>query len=169
MARRRFQLKPFSLADVLQKVMKKQGIPLATGDPSLRRIWNEAVGEQIAAQTLPDGIRRGTLFVKVASSVWMHQLQFLKKDILQRFNNLYGKETLRALNFSIGEVPSPPPGSGNAAASPPPWLSPLNVRDERLVQESLAAVPDPELQEILRRVMKKEISRRRYLEKHKVR
>lgn len=169
MARRRSQFQPLSLADVLQKVMKKQGIPLATGDPSLRRVWNEAVGEQIAAQTLPDGIRRGILHVKVASSVWMHQLQFLKKDILQRFNSLHGKETVRALNFSIGEVPAPPTGSGNAVVSPALGLSSLNTRDERLVKESLAAVRDPELQEILRRVMTKEISRRRWLEKRKVR
>ncbi len=62
-----------------------------------------------------------------------------------------------------------PPGNGNAVVSPALGLSSLNTRDERLVKESLAAVRDPELQEILRRVMTKEISRRRWLEKRKVR
>ena len=166
MPRRRSQFKPSPLAEVLRKFMKKQGLPPVNGDPALRRLWNEAVGDQIAAHTMPDSIRRGTLFVKVSSSVWMHQLQFLKKDILQRFNGLYGKETVRSLNFSIGEIPAPPPGHHDPA-SPAASLAALNARDQRLVQESLAAVRDPELQEILRRVMTREISRRRLLEKRR--
>jgi len=165
MARRRSHFKPFPLADILQKVMKKQGIPLTTSDPYLRRIWNEAVGEGIAAQTAPDNIKRGTLFVKVSSSVWIHHLQFLKKEILQRFNELYGKGTVRELHLSIGVIAAPV-RQGETVA-PTDKITGLNARDKRLMKESLATVSDPELQEILRRVMTRAISRRRFLEKRK--
>ena len=165
MARRRSQLKPFPLADILQKVRKKQGIPLTTSDPYLRRIWNEAVGEGIAAQTAPDNIKRGTLFVKVSSSVWIHHLQFLKKEILQRFNELHGKGTVRELNLSIGAITAPVRQC--EIVVPTDKITSLSARDERLMKESLAAVSDPELREILRRVMARAISRRRFLEKRK--
>jgi hypothetical protein len=146
--------------------MKKQGIPVAGANTSLRRVWNEAVGPQIAAQTLPEQIRRSVLSVKVASSVWMHQLQFLKKDIIQKFNSLYGEGTVEKLNFSIGEVPAN--HAENAAVVPlSTWMSFLKERDERLMAESLAAINDPELKEILQRVMIREISRRRFLQRRK--
>ena len=192
MARRRSQFKPFPLADILQKVMKKQGIPLTTGDPYLRRVWNEAVGDGIAAQTAPENIKRGTLFVKVSSSVWIHHLQFLKKEILQRFNELHGKGTVRELNLSIGAITastSRPRSAASAAIASltacggvkdantasgsaitigtTDKITSLSARDERLMKESLAAVSDPELREILRRVMARAISRRRFLEKRK--
>lgn len=164
--RRRPQFKPLPIADVLQKIMKKQGIPVAGASTSLRRVWSEAVGPQIAAQTLPEHIRRGVLSVKVASSVWMHQLQFLKKDIIQKFNSLYGEGTVEKLNFSIGEVPAN--HAENTAAVPlSTWTSFLKERDERLMAESLAAVNDPELKDILKRVMIREISRRRFLQRRK--
>jgi hypothetical protein len=164
--RRRPQLKPQPIADILQKIMKKQGIPLAGASTSLRRVWGEAVGPQIAAQTLPDQIRRGVLHVKVASSVWMHQLQFLKKDIIQKFNSLYGVGPVQGLHFSIGAVPAN--HAENAAVVPlATWTSFLKERDERLMTESLAAINDPELKEILQRVMIREISRRRFLQRRK--
>ncbi len=164
--RRRPQFKPLPIADVLQKIMKKQGIPVPGANTSLRRVWNEAVGPQIAAQTLPEQIKRGVLSVKVASSVWMHQLQFLKKDIIQKFNSLYGEGTVQSLHFSIGEVPAS--HLGNDPIVPlSTWMSFLKVRDERLMAESLAAINDPELKDILQRVMIREISRRRFLQRRK--
>ncbi|HOF04302.1 MAG TPA: DUF721 domain-containing protein [Syntrophales bacterium] len=166
MARRRLRYQPAPLGEVLQSLMKKQGVPLTTGDVSLRRIWNEAVGDQIAAQTAPETVKRGILMVKVSSSVWMHHLQFLKKDILQRFNSLYGKGDVRELKLSLGVTPAPP-ANVVPAADPAAWLDALNARDKRLIKESLDAVGDPELRGILRRVMTREISRRRFLEKRK--
>jgi hypothetical protein len=164
--RRRPQFKPSPIADVLRKIMKKQGIPVFGASTSLRRVWSEAVGPQIAAQTLPEQIRRGVLLVKVASSVWMHQLQFLKKDIIQKFNSLYGEGTVQTLHFSIGEVPASHPGSDHVVPLST-WMSFLKERDERLMTESLAAINDPELKDILQRVMIREISRRRFLQRRK--
>jgi len=166
MTRRRPQFKPLPIADVLKKIMKKQGIPVPGANTSLRRIWGEAVGPQIAAQTLPEQIKRGVLSVKVASSVWMHQLQFLKKDIIQKFNTLYGEGTVQTLHFSIGEVPASHPGN-DPIVPLSTWMSFLKARDERLITESLAAINDSELKDILQRVMIREISRRRFLQRRK--
>ncbi|MDI9569193.1 MAG: DUF721 domain-containing protein [Pseudomonadota bacterium] len=165
MARRRSPFKPFPLAAILQKVVKKRGLPLTIGDPYLRRVWNETVGDGIAAETAPENIKRGVLYVKVSSPVWVHHLQFLKKDILQRFNELHGKGAVRELHLTVGVIAAPARPDGEAV--PAATNLDLTPRDKRLMKESLAQVSDPELQEILRRVMTRAISRRRFLEKRK--
>lgn len=166
MRKRSRQPKPEMLGEILRKILKKKNIPSAGTDQRLLDLWRRAVGPQIAAQTLPDNIKRGTLFVRVSSPVWMHQLQFLKEEILARINELSENEGIKGLFFSIGEIPPPPPGA--AGAPPPdPALPPLKGRDRNMVRESLEAVRDAELREILERVMTREIARRRQREKRK--
>lgn len=166
MRKRSRQPKPEMLGEILRKILKKKNIPSAGTDQRLLDLWRRAVGPQIAAQTLPDNIKRGTLFVRVSSPVWMHQLQFLKEEILARINELSENEGIKGLFFSIGEIPPPPPGASGASPSDPA-LPPLKGRDRNMVRESLEAVRDAELREILERVMTREIARRRQREKRK--
>ena len=166
MRRRAAQSKPEIIGEILRKVLKKRNIPHTATDRRLLDLWTRAVGPQIAARTLPETVKRGTLYVLVSAPVWLHQLQFLKEEILGKVNELSGKAEIRSLFFSIGEIPSPPPG----AADPPPAAAvpaPLRKRDREMMRESLDAVRDPELREILKRVMAREISRRREREMRK--
>ena len=167
MHRRVRQSKPEILGEILHKILKKRNIPHATTDRHLLNIWRRAVGLQIAAQTHPDTLKRGSLFVRVSAPVWLHQLQFMKEEILGRVNELSGQEEVRNLFLTIGELPSPPSGS-SAQAPPDIPFTPLPVRDRNMMRNSLATVNDPELREILERVMTREISRRRQREKRKV-
>jgi hypothetical protein len=158
--------KPEMVGEILLKVLKKRNIPHTTTDRRLLDLWKRAVGPQVAARTLPETLKRGTLYVRVSAAVWLHQLQFLKEEIIRKFNELSGKEEIRSLFFSIGEIPSPLP----EAVDPPPAVplpAPLRKRDREMMRESLDAVRDPELREILKRVMAMEISIRREREKRK--
>lgn len=166
MRRRARQAKPEVLGEILQKILKKRNIPHTSTDRYLLNIWRRAVGPQIAAQTHPDTLKRGSLFVRVSAPVWLHQLQFMKEEILGRINELTGNEEVRHLFLAIGELPtSSSVAAGHPAPDPP--LSPFPVHDRNMMRESLAAVRDAELREILERVMTKEISRRRRQEKRK--
>lgn len=160
MPRRTKALQPKPLGEILQEILKKRNIPHSSTDRRLLDVWNRAVGPVIAAQTHPDRIKGGTLFVRVSAPVWLHQLQFMKADILGRINALSAGEKIKALFFTIGDIPAPSPG---CTGEPPPALpvSGLPEGDRRMMRESLAAVRDPELQAILKRVMAREISRRR--------
>jgi predicted nucleic acid-binding Zn ribbon protein len=166
MRRRVAQSKPEIIGAILRKVLKKRNIPHTSTDQRLIDLWTAAVGPQIAARTLPEAIKRGTLYVRVSSPVWLHQLQFLKEEILGKVNELSGREEIRSLHLSIGEVPSPAAGRAESSAAAPS-SAPLLKRDREMMRESLAAVTDPELREILERVMFKEISRRREREMRK--
>jgi hypothetical protein len=166
MRRRVTQSKPEIIGEILRKVLKKRNIPHTSTDRRLLDLWKEAVGPQIAARTLPETVKRGALYVRVSSPVWLHQLQFLKEEIIGKVNELSGKEEIRSLFLSIGEVPPPPPDPADPpSAAPAP--APLRKRDRDMMRESLAAVKDPELREILGRVMSREIGRRREREMQK--
>ena len=164
MARRASQKKPQILGEILQRMLKKEKIPIHFEDQTLRRVWDQAVGPQISAQTSPEHVKRGVLCVKVATSVWMHQLQFLKEEIIIKFNQLSGRDPVGSLRFSVGELP-PALKTGKRASAEPLLLGPLKAWDQRVIRESLVTVADQELREILERVMTKEIGRRRFLEK----
>ncbi len=166
MRKRTAQLKLEALREILQKILKKRNIPHTSTDPRLLEIWRRAVGPQIASQTYPDSLKRGVLFVLVSSTVWMHQLQFVKEEILGKIKELSTREEIRNLRFCIGEIPAPPPGR-SALSVPDPDLPPLAGRDRTMIRKSLDSVRDPELRTILERVMVKEIGLRRQREKRK--
>jgi hypothetical protein len=165
MRRRAKQSKPEHLAEILKKVLRKNSIPHTLPDQRLIDLWSRAVGERIAARTFPETLKRGTLHVRVASPVWLHQLQFMKEEILLQLRELSGNDAIRTLFFTIGEIPSAPGVCPAPASETAPPV--LKVRDRKMVEESLAALPDPELRAIFERVMVREISRRRELEKRK--
>jgi hypothetical protein len=166
MRRRTSQLKPEMLGEILGKILKKRNIPHTATDRRLLDIWRRAVGPQIAAQTHPETLKRGVLFVRVSAPVWMHQLQFMKEEILGRIGDLSGPEEVRSLRFCIGEIP-PSPRAGGQAPPHDPALPPLAGRDRTMMRESLETIQDPELRTILERVMTREIGRRRQREKRR--
>ena len=166
MRKRARQPKPEMLGEILQKILKKRNIPHTPKDRRLIDLWKRAVGPQVALQTHPDALRRGTLLVRVSAPVWMHQLQFLKEEILERLREISGDEEIRALQFSIGELPAAPAAPGGDPGSDA-LLAPLAGRDREMMHHSLEAIRDPQLKEILERVMAREISRRRQREKRR--
>ncbi|MCX7636078.1 MAG: DUF721 domain-containing protein [Syntrophales bacterium] len=152
------------LGDIIHKLFKKQRLPLVVADRSLRVLWDRAVGPQVAAQTFPEEIRRDTLYIRVASSVWLHQLQYLKHEILEKFNQFSGREPIRDIKFFLGEVASSP-----ATKRPivPSEESHLRPRDREIIAEATASVADPELRRVIERAMRAEIGRRRFMEKQR--
>ncbi|MEN6469205.1 MAG: DciA family protein, partial [Smithella sp.] len=109
----------------------------------------------------PDGWREGTLFVKTTSSVWVQQLHFMKEDIRQKINDLSRKQTVKEIMFTVGYNPAPE-NAGQSATGAPKIV--LRERDKKMIAECTGALADQELAEIVKRVMKMEISRRRLRE-----
>ena len=67
-------------------------------------LWESAVGDVIAKNAKPEAFKGKLLLVLVNSSPWMHQLQFLKKDIINKVNQALGKELVQDIKFKIGPV-----------------------------------------------------------------
>ena len=67
-------------------------------------LWDRAVGDSIAKNARPEAFKGKLLLVNVTSSPWMHQLQFLKKDIITQINHALGKELVEDIKFKIGPI-----------------------------------------------------------------
>lgn len=159
MRRRSKQANLQRLGNVLTGILKKHNIFFDSEEQRLLEVWQKAVGPQISVQTRPDRLKRNTLFVKVSSSVWMHQLHILKQDIIEKINRLLTKDLVKNIHFSIGDIPSTMPTHPHSSSFLPDY--PLKEKDKNLIEKSISSVADPELKEILRRVMTKNIIRRR--------
>ena len=67
-------------------------------------LWNGLVGDAIAENARPSAFKGKLLLVQVTNSSWLHQLHFLKKDIIQKINDTYGKELVEEIKFKIGSI-----------------------------------------------------------------
>ena len=67
-------------------------------------LWDDAVGPAISANAQPAAFRGRILIVHVSSSTWIHHLQFLKKDILEKLNAAFGRDLVVEIRFKIGPV-----------------------------------------------------------------
>jgi hypothetical protein len=129
-------------------------------DQHLWDAWHKAVGKTISAQTRVDRLDHDTLLVKVSSSAWMHQLQFVKNEIIEKLNEILGKESIRNIFFSIGEVSAVQKKKDDPFTFKPDQNL-LKDRDKRLIEECTASISDRELNEILKRAMTRTIIRRK--------
>ncbi|MCX7981974.1 MAG: DUF721 domain-containing protein [Syntrophales bacterium] len=155
---------PLSVGDVIEAVLKKRKLPFVRKDRSLQLIWSRVVGETISSNTFPERVDRGVLTVRVASSAWLQELRFLKEEIILRFNEVSQIAPIENIRFLLGEIPIH--NGEETKGTPLPSLKDfLTPRDKRMMESSLEKIKDPELRGILRRVMEKEIGRRRLREK----
>ncbi len=88
------------LADVLNKYRREGDIGLV----QVWRIWDNIVGDVIAQNAKPAAFKGRILLVHVTSSSWIHQLQFLKKELIDRLNQALGKPLIEELKFKIGPL-----------------------------------------------------------------
>jgi len=88
------------LDDVLKPYRSKPDFELK----ELWRLWDEAVGETIAQNARPAAFKGKLLIVHVSSSTWVHQLQFLKNDMIIKLNAALGKPLLEEIKFKIGPL-----------------------------------------------------------------
>jgi predicted nucleic acid-binding Zn ribbon protein len=68
------------------------------------QVWDSIVGDVIAKNTKPGAFKGRILLVYVTSSTWVHQLQFLKAEMITKLNQALGKSLIDDLKFKIGPV-----------------------------------------------------------------
>ena len=162
--RRKSQTKLQRIDEILARALRKRHVPFRQDDRQLIETWSRAVGPQIASQSRPEYLRGEVLLVKVANSVWMQQLHFLKGEIVGKVNTCLGKTAVKDIRFVIGQLPAIP-DQGTETGFPNLLSVPLKERDKKMIDTCLDTLADQELKEIVRRVMTKEITWRRFLER----
>jgi len=96
--------KPVHIGTFLHKVLFSCRGEVQNGILEIWDKWGAIVGETIARDTRPAAFKDKILIVHVSDSVWIQQLQFLKKDIIKSINDSFNKEIVNEIKFKIGHV-----------------------------------------------------------------
>jgi predicted nucleic acid-binding Zn ribbon protein len=89
------------MAGVLPRVLKQLG--LEEGLLGWRAVheWERVVGPRVARHTRAVAFRDGVLQIEVEGSAWMHELGFLKTDLMRKVNRHLGRRLVRNLRFVV--------------------------------------------------------------------
>ncbi|MBF0241147.1 MAG: DUF721 domain-containing protein [Desulfamplus sp.] len=92
------------ISEILDSILKNIRPSSDIGMTTIWQIWSTTVGDAIAKETKPGAFKDGNLIVHVSSSVWMQQLKYLKKDIIDKLNKYLNANMVRDIIFKIGNV-----------------------------------------------------------------
>ncbi|MGD9824451.1 DUF721 domain-containing protein [Desulfobacter sp.] len=92
------------IGDILSTALSKYRPPQETQITQIWEIWDFALGTAIAQNAKPDTFKNGQLQVIVSSSVWIHQLKFLEKEMIENLNARLNMPLITRLRFKIGEI-----------------------------------------------------------------
>jgi len=92
-----------SAGDVLQSVLRRAGIEEGFRRHSALLHWDDVVGRKIALRARPRELEGKTLLVDVDGSAWIHELSYLKDDILRELNHRVGGNAIDRIVFRAAE------------------------------------------------------------------
>ncbi|HIE04402.1 MAG TPA: DUF721 domain-containing protein [Candidatus Latescibacteria bacterium] len=88
-----------TLGEFIERWASSLGIERKLSEGMAPSLWNEVVGETIAAHTSVIGIRGGVLVVRVGSASWRNELFFMKPKILEKLNARIGSDVVKDIRF----------------------------------------------------------------------
>ena len=89
------------LSGVLPRVFKQLGLEEGLLGWRAVREWEQAVGPRVARHTRAIAFREGVLQVEVEGSAWMHELGFLKPDLMRKVNRHLGSRLVKNVRFVV--------------------------------------------------------------------
>jgi predicted nucleic acid-binding Zn ribbon protein len=88
---------------VLPRVLSELRMDRRQAEAEIVKVWNELLDPNIVAHAQPTGLRNGTLFVAVDSSVWLSEIvRYRRKEILNRLQHSFGRDFIQKISFRLG-------------------------------------------------------------------
>jgi predicted nucleic acid-binding Zn ribbon protein len=92
-----------SVADSMKAITKKLRLPQRLSEVEIVRVWNQLLDPNVTRHAQPVGLRNGTLFVHVDTSVWLSEIvRYRRKEILERLQTSFGRDLISKLSFRLG-------------------------------------------------------------------
>jgi predicted nucleic acid-binding Zn ribbon protein len=92
-----------SLGQVMPGVLAGLRMDQRQAEAEIARVWNHLIDPTLTAHAHPTGIRKGTLFVSVDSSVWLDEIvRYRRREILERLQHSFGRELITRISFRVG-------------------------------------------------------------------
>jgi predicted nucleic acid-binding Zn ribbon protein len=91
------------VGEVLSRLSANLRLDQRRAEIEILRVWNQLLDPTLVAHAQPVGLRRGTLFVNVDSSVWLSEIvRYHRHEILERLQHSFGRELIRRISFRLG-------------------------------------------------------------------
>jgi predicted nucleic acid-binding Zn ribbon protein len=88
---------------VMPQLLKELRIDSRQAEVEIVKVWNNLIDPTIVAHAQPVGVRKGTLFVTVDSSVWLSEIvRYRRKEILDRLQHSFGRDVIAKISYRIG-------------------------------------------------------------------
>ena len=129
---------PRGLGSLLTDSLRALDLETRVKEQTCLLVWDEVVGEQVAAAAQPEFVKDGQLFVTTKSPVWANELTFYKSDMIARLNRRVGGSVLKDIIFKSGRFPKRRP-SASAKPSDEPGLEGIQLTDRELEEVETAA------------------------------
>ncbi|BBO72402.1 hypothetical protein DSCA_63320 [Desulfosarcina alkanivorans] len=105
MEKKRLPNKTFTpIGQVLESLIDQFRSDNHGGILHLVHVWKKVVGPPISDNATPFAVKGSLLLVHVSSSAWLHQLQFLKVELLEKLNQGLKNERIEEIKFKIGPM-----------------------------------------------------------------
>lgn len=92
------------VSGILNKLLKKYGLEGKIIENTIAHKWEAIVGEIISAHSYPEGIRYKRLYIIVDSPVWLQEMSFYKKDLVEKVNGYFGRYIIKEVYLKTGQV-----------------------------------------------------------------
>lgn len=133
-------------ASVLSPLIKRLGLTAGVRLVRIRGDWDSLFGPTLSIHMSPSRLAEGELLVNVDQPIWMQQLTFHKRQIVEKLRP-YG---VRDIRFRLGKVYRPTIPSTVARQS-----AGLSTEDAAFVEALVSGVSDEVLKEAIRSAAEK--------------
>ncbi|MCX4245751.1 DUF721 domain-containing protein [Paraliomyxa miuraensis] len=119
------------------KTVPRDRIELA----QLQNAWSRVVPRHLQEVAWPAWLGNGRLVIHVTDNQWLHELSYLRQDLLAKLRRACPHAKLQGLRLRVGEVevvPAPEP-------VPDPVIAGLPREPERSTIAAMEAIEDPQL------------------------
>jgi len=90
-----------ALSHVLTRLLKQLGLEDELQGWRAVEDWARIVGPRVARHTRAIGFEHGVLRVEVDGSAWMHELGYLKQELIRAVNRELGSDRVREVRFVV--------------------------------------------------------------------
>ena len=81
------------------ELIRSSGITRRINEARAVEAWDEIVNQPLRAVTERVWIHSGTMYVKISSSTWRHELHLERQAWCDRINNHLGKKVISSIEF----------------------------------------------------------------------
>jgi predicted nucleic acid-binding Zn ribbon protein len=138
------------LKTALDRTLRDLGLDKRLKAEQLSVWWTQIVGPAVANIASPVQFRNGTLFIDVGDHLWMQELKFQERELIERLNQMLGEPLVRRLFFQLARTPSAAVEHSAEEVPSADVAVPLDPQQEEALEREVASVRDPQLREVLK-------------------